>query len=180
MERRGVYIEKLEYASYNHPALIALVKQCLHNDPRERPSTEALLTGLQGLRAEVEGEYGGGAVRLDLASVRLAKEVKEKDRRLEEKDRRLAELTQQQVWCSLFVETPDSHSCSYIFVQAGHRVELEDMSRTLEDTRRLLEVSHCLDKVCRLLVAKTPRTHQSVSIRGIVTSNLESMIWAVW
>ena len=40
----------------------------------------------------MEGEYGGGAVKLDLARVRLAKEVKEKDRRIEEKDRRIEEL----------------------------------------------------------------------------------------
>ncbi len=42
----------------------------------------------------MEGEYGGGAIRLDLARVRLAKEVKDKDRRIEE-------LTQQQVVLSI-------------------------------------------------------------------------------
>ena len=86
-----MYIELLEsQISANHPALVELVKQCLHNNPRERPSTEELLTRLQGVRREVEGQYGGGAVRVDLARVRLAKEAKEKDRRIEE-------LTQQQV-----------------------------------------------------------------------------------
>ena len=72
-----------------HPALVELVKQCLHNAPEDRPSTEEVLARLQGLRAEVEGEYGG-PVRLDMVRVRLAKEGKMKDRRLEE-------LTQQQV-----------------------------------------------------------------------------------
>ena len=69
-----------------HPALVELVKQCLHNAPQQRPSTEEVLAVLQGLRAE----YGGISMRLDMEKLRLAKEGKRKDRRLEE-------LTQQQV-----------------------------------------------------------------------------------
>ena len=72
-----------------YPALVELVKQCLHNAPEDRPSTEEVLAVLQGLRAEVEGEYGI-SFRLDIEKLRLAKEGKMKDRRLEE-------LTQQQV-----------------------------------------------------------------------------------
>jgi hypothetical protein len=44
------------------------------------------------MKVEVEGEYGG-PVRLDMVRVRLAKEVKVKERRIEE-------LTQQQVRCN--------------------------------------------------------------------------------
>ncbi len=87
-----MYIELLESLFIaNHPTLVELVKQCLQNDPPERPSTEELLTRLQGMRMEVEGEYGGNhPIKLDMVRLRLTKEVKEKDRRLEE-------LTQQQV-----------------------------------------------------------------------------------
>ena len=86
-----MYIELLEgKISSDHPALVELVKQCLHNDPCKRPSTEKLLTQLQGMRVEVEGEYGY-SVKLDMARLKLAKEMKEKDRRMEK-------LTQQQVW----------------------------------------------------------------------------------
>ena len=75
-----------------HPALVELVKQCLHNDPQKRPSTEELLTRLQGMRAEVEGRYGyNQPIRLDMVRLRLTKELQEKDRRMEE-------LAQQQVW----------------------------------------------------------------------------------
>ncbi len=90
-----MYIELLE-ATYNtfHPALVELVKQCLHNNPRGRPSTEELLTKLQEMRGAVEGEYGG-PVKLDMVRVRLAKEVKEMDRRMEE-------LVQQQVMECIF------------------------------------------------------------------------------
>ena len=73
-----------------HPALVQLVKQCLHNVPRQRPNTDELLTRLQRMKVEVEGEYGGSPIRLDMVRVRLAKEVKMKERRIEE-------LTQQQV-----------------------------------------------------------------------------------
>ena len=72
-----------------HPALVELVKQCLHNAPEDRPSTEEVLAVLQGLRTEVEGEYGV-SFRLDMEKLRLAKEGKRKDRRLDE-------LTQRQV-----------------------------------------------------------------------------------
>ena len=76
---------------FNHPALVGLVKQCLHNAPHERPSTEVVLGRLRRLRVEVEGEYGGSGMNLDIiVRVRVAKEMKTKDARIEE-------LTHQQV-----------------------------------------------------------------------------------
>ena len=66
------------------------MKQCLHNAPDHRPTTDDLLVTLQRMREEVEGEYGGGAVRIDLSKMRLFKEIKVINRRLED-------LTQQQV-----------------------------------------------------------------------------------
>ena len=90
LERRGKYIEMLE-AEFGrlHLPLVQLVKECLHNVPNERPTTDDLLARLQRMREEVEGEYGG-PVKLDMVRVRLAKEVKILNRRIEE-------LTQQQV-----------------------------------------------------------------------------------
>ena len=35
-----------------HPALVELVKQCLHNAPEDRPSTEEVQAVLQGLRTK--------------------------------------------------------------------------------------------------------------------------------
>jgi DNA-binding protein YbaB len=61
-----------------------MVKQCLRNDPHERPKAEELLARLQRMKVEVEGEYGGGVVKVDISRMKLAKEVKE--------------LTQQLVW----------------------------------------------------------------------------------
>ena len=91
LERRGKYIEMLE-AEFGrlHLPLVQLVKECLHNVPNERPTTDDLLARLQRMREEVEGGCGGGVVRLDLSKMKLLKEVKIKDRRIEE-------LTQQQV-----------------------------------------------------------------------------------
>ena len=73
-----------------HPALVELVKECLNNAPDRRPTTANLLARLQRMREEVEGKYGY-PVKLDMARVKLIKEVKIKDRRIEE-------LTQQQVY----------------------------------------------------------------------------------
>ena len=73
------------------PTLIHLVKQCLQNVPNQRPSTEDLLSRLQGVKGEVGGEYGNGLMKMDvMMRLKLAKEVKWRDRRIEE-------LTQQQV-----------------------------------------------------------------------------------
>ena len=83
LQRRKVYIELLEARIGPDDTLVQLIKQCLQNVPEKRPSTVELLTRLQGIREEVEGEYGG-PIKLDLLRVRLAKEVKEKDRRIEE------------------------------------------------------------------------------------------------
>ena len=85
-----MYVELLDaHIGLLHPALVQLVKQCLHNVPRQRPDTDELLTRLQRMKVEVEGEYGG-PIKLDMVRVRLAKEVKMKERRIEE-------LTRQQV-----------------------------------------------------------------------------------
>jgi len=74
---------------------VELVKQCLHNNPHQRPSTDDLLTRLQRMKVEVEGEYGACPVRLDMVRLRLAKDVAIKDRRIEE-------LTRLQVHCIYF------------------------------------------------------------------------------
>jgi hypothetical protein len=90
LERRGKYVDALEgEIGFRHPGLVELVKQCLHNAPHERPNTDDLLARLQRMKVEVEGEYGG-PFKLDMVRVRLAKEVRVKERRIEE-------LTQQQV-----------------------------------------------------------------------------------
>ena len=85
-----MYIDLLESEiSCRHPTLVQLVKQCLHNDPRQRPSTDELLATLQRMKVEVEGEFGGIQIRLDMEKLRLAKEVKQ--------------LKQQQVYVILII-----------------------------------------------------------------------------
>ena len=59
------------------------MKQCLHDIPDQRPSTDELLATLQKMKVEVEGEYGGIQIRLDMEKLRLAKDVKTKDTQIE-------------------------------------------------------------------------------------------------
>ena len=73
LERRGRYVEFLE--SLINPALVQLVKQCLHNVPDQRPSTDELLATLQRMKVEVEGEYGD-PVKLGVERVKLEEEMK--------------------------------------------------------------------------------------------------------
>ena len=92
VQRREQYIELLEgYIGVLYPNLVLLVKQCLQDIPDQRPSTDELLATLQRMKVEVEGEYGGSPIRLDMVRVRLAKEVKTKDAQI-------GELVQQQVF----------------------------------------------------------------------------------
>ena len=85
VERRREYMEILEGdIGYRHPALVQLVRQCLHNAPERRPTTNEVLGTLQRLKVEVEGVYGGSFVKLDINKVLLAKEMKRKDTKIEE------------------------------------------------------------------------------------------------
>ena len=116
LERRGEYIDFLEaLIGQVLPALVDLIKQCLRNGSDQRPSTEQLLTRLQGMRVEVEGEYGSGTIQLDLMKARLSKEVKVKDRRIEE-------LTQQRV--RLIQSGAFSASTSFCPMQERQHTEL--------------------------------------------------------
>ena len=75
---------------FEHPVLVQLIKQCLHNAPAERPATEEVLEKLQRMRVEVEGGYGNSLVKLDLNKVLISKEMKSKDKRIEELTRQQA------------------------------------------------------------------------------------------
>ena len=66
-------------------SLVQLTKQCLLNAPDKRPSTDELLTRLQRMRSEMEGAQGGGPMNLDImVRVRMAKEMRMKERQIEE------------------------------------------------------------------------------------------------
>ena len=124
LERRGRYIGFLEAKiNLDHPALVELVKECLLNAPDRRPTSGDLLARLQGIREEVEGEYGY-PFKLDMARVKLAKEVKQ--------------LTQQQVYTIV-----NSTTCTLIVkcLQERHGAVLRGKTRELEDKTRELEVS---------------------------------------
>lgn len=83
--RREKYMDMLEsQIGQHHSSLVTLVKQCLNDNPDIRPKADELLTSLQRMRVEVEGEYCTNPIRLDLTRMRLAKIIKVKDQRIEE------------------------------------------------------------------------------------------------
>ena len=85
LQRREKYIKLLDaHIGAVHPAvaLANLIKQCLLNAPQQRPGTKEVLIGLQEMRPKLEGVYGE-PIKLDLAKVRLAKEMKEQDRKID-------------------------------------------------------------------------------------------------
>ena len=81
-----------------YPDLVELVKQCLHNVPDQRPSTDELLTILQRMKVEIERVYRHCVVKIDLEKIQLAKEIRMKNETIEE-------LTQQQVYTSVTNKT---------------------------------------------------------------------------
>ena len=60
VERQREYIDQLEkeLRGGEHHPLTQLVKQCLQNAPSRRPTTEQLMTSLDGARDTIEGPYG--------------------------------------------------------------------------------------------------------------------------
>ena len=87
VERRREYIDLLEKELRDggrHP-LTQLVKQCLRNDPSRRPVTEQLVTELQGVRADTEGEYGELAKLDAVRQVVIMKQIKRKEAKVQEK-----------------------------------------------------------------------------------------------
>ena len=88
VQRREAYFEKAdsEYGRL-HPSLLDLVKQCLHNAPGRRPSSNELLAKLEKMneKVESESESGGVALRqLEISKVMLTKELGDKRRRVQE------------------------------------------------------------------------------------------------
>ena len=119
LERRGKYIEVLGGVGQQLPALVLLIKACLLNVPGKRPTTEELLTALQKMRSEMEGTQGGGPMNLDImVRVRMAKEMKMKDRQIEE-------LTEQKVLDSFLLDKI-CHCQNYLYNYVGCGFGRED------------------------------------------------------
>ncbi len=81
VERREKYFESMEsLIGLLYPKLVQLVKQCLHNDPSERPISEDLLLRLQEIKAEIKSE-----IHINISeTMRLIDTLKEKESRIEE------------------------------------------------------------------------------------------------
>lgn len=73
-----------------HPTLTQLIAQSLHNIPDQRPTAEDLLVALQRMKEEVDGEYGGRAIKVDMEKVKLTREVKVKERRIKELEQQVS------------------------------------------------------------------------------------------
>ena len=92
VEQRKRYINLLEKElcdGENHP-LTLIVKQCLQNAPSRRPTTEELVTDLQGIRADIEGPCGAITRADAVRQVVMMKEILRKDSGVREKVRELA------------------------------------------------------------------------------------------
>ena len=82
----------LDGVGQQFPVLVELIKQSLQNTPDKRPCTDELLTRLQRMKSEMEVAQGGSPMNLDImVRIRMAKEMKMKDRQIEE-------LTEQKVY----------------------------------------------------------------------------------
>ncbi len=60
VQRRSEQMEQLirQLGGQRHP-LVQLVTQCLHNDPRQRPSARQVLSQLERVRAQIQDPYEG-------------------------------------------------------------------------------------------------------------------------
>ena len=72
-----------------HPCVL-MTKQCLHNSPSRRPTTEQLVATLEGMRAGIEGPCGAVARADAMRQVVMMKVFREKDVEVREKLNQLA------------------------------------------------------------------------------------------
>ena len=103
MGRRQAYFDQLEDLL---PApggvkclLIQMIKDCLRNDPTQRPTAEQLVTALEGMKGAIEGGYGELATVDAVRQVRTLKALKnrseDKLNELAAKEEQIQQLQQQ-------------------------------------------------------------------------------------
>ncbi|XP_064389621.1 traf2 and NCK-interacting protein kinase-like isoform X5 [Halichondria panicea] len=88
-ERRGPYTALLKRSlagGRKHP-LFGLVRECLANTPERRPTTAELLSSLEEVGREMDGEL----LQLDIARVKTARTLREKEKRIEALQREVVE-----------------------------------------------------------------------------------------
>ena len=76
VQRREEYIKLLHQQLGEQHPLVLLVKQCLDDEPSERPSAQELLQQLEGMRIQIEDPYQ------HLNKLEAVRMLKEKDRDL--------------------------------------------------------------------------------------------------
>ena len=101
VDRRGIYFEHLEIElrrSVGYP-LVDLLKQCLENIPKERPTAEQLVRVFEGLKDDIEGSCGElttmDAARQVKTALVLKKKSKVKVDELTAKEEEIQQLQQQ-------------------------------------------------------------------------------------
>ena len=79
--------------------LVQMIKDCLRNDPTQRPTAEQLVTALEGMKGATEGGYGELATVDAVRQVRTMKALKsrseDKVNELAAKDEEIQQLQQQ-------------------------------------------------------------------------------------
>ena len=100
--RRGEYFDQLDdlpFPGRVRRVLVQLIKDCLHNDPSQRPSAEQLVSSLEVIKADVEGSCGGlakvDAVRQVLTMKEFQQCKKESTDELTVKTKEIQQLQQQ-------------------------------------------------------------------------------------
>ena len=86
-DRRELYLQRLERKlpdGREHP-LVHLLKQCLKNNPSQRPTAEELVTSLVEMKADIEGPYGEIAKIDAVRQVVMMRALRKRDTEVREK-----------------------------------------------------------------------------------------------
>ena len=128
LERREEYIRHLEAQDtlgLLPSVLLQLLKQCLKNVPRQRPSIEDVLTILQCVREERVREFSINLITLDMARVKIIKDMKSQEKRIEQ-------LTRQNVTLQANMVIIPVHIIHVIIQQEMQQLEIEEKGRELQ------------------------------------------------
>ena len=96
VERRAKYFDQLEdkIVKGQHHPLAQLSKDCLKNNPWQRPSAEQLLAALEDMEEEVEGPYGEFTKLDAIRQVAAMKSLLERDIKVREKTKELRVISE--------------------------------------------------------------------------------------
>ena len=165
IDRRIDYIEKIQQEFGRHHPLVLMIKQCLHDDPRRRPTLNEVLQWLNEAKIKLDHhdeqlsrpELEQALIDMKQAVVDKEQALREKEEVLRAKEEEIAQL-QQQVGIVCKVLHLDGFKMPIKYPTSGWGRQVHDQEVAVQRTFHLVRSS------CFYLSALMVRTQHKLSL----------------